>query len=263
MGQLKLPLPPPKGGTLNAWLLENLFLEFYMCGRYTLHHSATEIAKRFGAGLDADPMTELIRPRYNVAPSQMVPIVRQIGHQIGEREMVGCKWGLIPFWAKDPAIGNKLINAKAETLAEKPSFKYALSQRRCLIPADGFYEWQKKGKLPSQPMYVRRRDGGLFAFAGLWEEWKAPDGTDAGERVQSCTIITTEPNELISQFHHRMAVILTPEGEAAWLELKNKAADVLPLLRPYDLDDLEAFPVSRAVNSPSFEDASCVAPLSA
>ncbi|MEO6726117.1 MAG: SOS response-associated peptidase [Blastocatellia bacterium] len=229
-----------------------------MCGRYTLHHSAKEIAKRFGA----DPISELIHPRYNVAPSQMVPVIRQIGRQIGEREMVGCKWGLIPFWAKDPAIGNKLINAKAETLAEKPSFKHALSQRRCLIPADGFYEWQKKGKAPSQPMYVRRRDGGLFAFAGLWEEWKAPDGTGVGERLQTCTIITTEPNELISQFHHRMAVVLKPDEEAAWLDLKMKPADVLPLLKPYDLDDMEAFPVARAVNSPAFEDASCVAPLS-
>ena len=210
-----------------------------MCGRFTLHHSATEIANRFGVGFN-DPMTELIRPRYNIAPSQMVPVIRQAG----EREMVGCKWGLVPFWAKDPAIGNKLINAKAETLAEKPSFKYALNQRRCLIPADGFYEWQKKGKASSQPMYVRRRDGGLFAFAGLWEEWKEP----SGERLQTCTIITTEPNDLISQFHHRMAVILKPEEEGAWLDLRNKPPNVLPLLKPYDLDDLEAFQVSGAVN---------------
>lgn len=227
-----------------------------MCGRFTLHHSATEIANRFGVVFD-DPMTELIRPRYNIAPSQMVPVIRQAG----EREMVGCKWGLIPFWAKDPAIGNKLINAKAETLAEKPSFKYALNQRRCLIPADGFYEWQKKGKASnssSQPMYVRRRDGGLFAFAGLWEERKEP----SGERLQTCTIITTEPNDLISQFHHRMAVILKPEEEGAWLDLRNKPANVLPLLKPYDLDDLEAFPVSRTVNSPSVENVSCIEPLS-
>ncbi|MDQ3009261.1 MAG: SOS response-associated peptidase [Acidobacteriota bacterium] len=221
-----------------------------MCGRYTLHQSAKEIAKRFGV----DPRAAVIGPRYNIAPSQIVPVIRQLK----EREMIGCKWGLIPFWAKDPAIGNKLINAKAETLAEKPSFKQALSQRRCLIPANGFYEWQKKGKAPSQPMYVRRRDGGLFAFAGLWEEWKAPDG----ERLQTCTIITTEPNELISQFHHRMAVVLKPDEEAAWLELKMKPADVLPLLKPYDLDDMEAFPVARAVNSPAFEDVSCIAPLS-
>jgi len=228
-----------------------------MCGRYTLHHQAEEVAERFGAA----PIIELAPPRFNIAPSQVVPVIIQGDWQTDHREMVGCKWGLVPFWAKDPAIGNKLINAKAETLAEKPSFKHALAKRRCLVPADGFYEWQKKGKAPSQPMYIRRRDGGLFAFAGLWEEWKAPDG----EKLRTCTIITTEPNELISQFHHRMAVILRPEEEDAWLDLKNGPADVLPLLKPYDAPDaedaLEAFPVSRAVNSPSFEDAACIAPL--
>lgn len=222
-----------------------------MCGRYTLHHHSEEIADRFGV----DPIIELTPPRFNIAPSQIVPIVRQIG----EREVIGCKWGLVPYWAKDPAIGNKLINAKAETLAEKPSFKYALAKRRCLIPADGFYEWQKKGKAPSQPIYVRRRDGGLFAFAGLWEEWRVPGADD--ERLQTFTIVTTEPNELISQFHHRMAVILKPEEEAVWLDLKNKPQDVLPLLRPYPAEELEAFLVSRAVNSPSFDDASCIAPV--
>jgi putative SOS response-associated peptidase YedK len=221
-----------------------------MCGRYTLRHQPGEIADRFGV----DPIIELAPPRFNIAPSQIVPVIRQAEG----REMVGCKWGLIPFWAKDPAIGNKLINAKAETLAEKPSFKNALAKRRCLIPADGFYEWQKKGKAPSQPLYIRRQDGGLFAFAGLWEEWKAPDG----KRIQSFTIITTEPNELIAQFHHRMAVILKPEEEAFWLDMKNKPADLLPLLRPYDGDDMEAFPVSRAVNSPSVDNASLIEPLS-
>jgi len=224
-----------------------------MCGRYTLHHSAKEIAKRFGV----DPIAELLHPRYNIAPSQIVPVIRQPG----ETEMAGCRWGLIPFWAKDPAIGNKLINAKAETLAEKPSFKNALAKRRCLIVADGFYEWRKQGKAPSQPIYLRRRDGGLFAFAGLWEEWKGPDGA----RLQTCTIITVEPNELISQFHHRMAAILHPEEEAAWLEMANRPTDVLPLLRPYATENaeaaLEAFPVSRAVNSPAFEDASCIEPI--
>lgn len=224
-----------------------------MCGRYTLKHSSEEIAERFDIESDADPIAESLRPRYNIAPTQTVPIIRQTE----ARELIGVKWGLIPFWAKDPAIGNKLINAKSETLAEKPSFKYAFAKRRCLVIADGFYEWQKKGKASSQPIYVRRRDGGLFAFAGLWEEWKAPDGSP----LATCTIITTEPNELIAQFHHRMAVILNPEEEAVWLNLKNKPADVLPLLRPCNADELEAFPVSRAVNSPSFDDALCIEPL--
>lgn len=224
-----------------------------MCGRYTLRHQPVEIADRFDVDT-TDELDNFAGPRYNIAPTQIVPIIRQ--NEV--REMAGCKWGLIPFWAKDPAIGNKLINAKSETLAEKPSFKHALAKRRCLIPADGFYEWQKKGKAPSQPLYIRRKDGGLFAFAGLWEDWKAPDG----KRIQSFTIITTEPNELIAQFHHRMAVILNPEEEAFWLDMKNKPEDVLPLLRPYDAGDLEAFPVSRAVNSPSVNNASLIEPLS-
>lgn len=221
-----------------------------MCGRYTLHHRSEEIADRFSV----DVPEELTPPRYNIAPSQLVPVIRQSAET---REIMGCKWGLVPYWAKDPAIGNKLINAKAETLAEKPSFKNALAKRRCLIPADGFYEWLKKGKAPSQPMYVRRRDGGLFAFAGLWEEWTAP----GGDILRTCTIITTEPNELISRIHHRMAVVLGAAEESVWLNLKNKPADVLPLLRPYEADDLEAIPVSRAVNSPTFDDVSCIAPL--
>jgi putative SOS response-associated peptidase YedK len=220
-----------------------------MCGRYTLHHKPEEIEERF----DVEPDEELLAPRYNIAPSQIIPVIRHTG----SKEMVGCKWGLIPFWAKDPKIGNNLINAKAETIAEKPSFKHAFAKRRCLIPADGFYEWQKRGKAPSQPIYVRRRDSGLFAFAGLWEEWKTPDG----EALATCTIITVEPNELVSQFHHRMAAILKPDEEAAWIDPGSKAEDLLRLLRPYPADELEAFPVSRAVNSPSFDGAACIAPV--
>lgn len=171
--------------------------------------------------------------------------------------MAGCKWGLIPFWAKDPKIGNNLINAKAETIAEKPSFKRAFAKRRCLIPADGFYEWQKRGKAPSQPMYIRRRDGGLFAFAGLWEEWKSPEG----EPIETCTIITVEPNELLSKIHNRMAAILRPGDEAAWIDPKSGVDDLLQMLRPYDSDELEAIPVSRAVNSPAHDSAALIAPI--
>ncbi len=220
-----------------------------MCGRYTLHHKLKEVEERF----DVEASEELVAPRYNIAPSQIIPAIRLDG----SREMFGCKWGLIPFWAKDPKIGNNLINAKAETLAEKPSFKHALAKRRCLIPADGFYEWQKRGKAPSQPIYVRLRDEGLFAFAGLWEEWGSPDG----ETVRTCTIITVEPNELIAKFHHRMAAVLKPDEEAAWIDPKSKVGDLLQLLRPYPADEMEAIPVSRAVNSPSFDDAACIAPI--
>ena len=220
-----------------------------MCGRFTRHHKPEEIAERFGV----DPIEEAATARYNIAPSQIVPVIRQLD----VREMIACKWGLVPFWAKDPSIGNKMINAKAETLAEKPSFKQALAKRRCLVPADGFYEWQKKGKEPSLPIYVRLRGGGLFAFAGLWEEWKPPDGP----AIRSFTIITVEPNELISKFHHRMAAVLKPEEESEWLNPKNDVADVVKLLKPYPAEEMEAFAVSRAVNSPSFDDPSCILPV--
>lgn len=222
-----------------------------MCGRYTLHHKPEEIEERF----DVDAVEEFLAPRYNIAPSQIIPVIRQTQ----SREMAGCKWGLIPFWAKDPKIGNNLINAKAETIAEKPSFKRAFAKRRCLIPADGFYEWQKRGKAPSQPMYIRRRDGGLFAFAGLWEEWKSPEG----EPIETCTIITVEPNELLSKIHNRMAAILSPGDEAAWIDPKSGVDDLLQMLRPYDSDELEAIPVSRAVNSPAHDSAALIAPIEA
>ncbi|MBK8317079.1 MAG: SOS response-associated peptidase [Acidobacteria bacterium] len=210
-----------------------------MCGRFSRHHKPDEIAERFDVELiDFD-----FDPRYNIAPSQISPV---IAFQ-SQRKMMAAKWGLVPFWAKDPAIGNKLINARAETLAEKPSFKNALAKRRCLIPADGFYEWQKKSKGPSQPYYVRLNGGGLFAFAGLWEAWKNPEGG----MLQTFTIITTEPNELIKTFHHRMAVILKPEDEGAWIDPENGVNDVLPLLKPYPAEGMEAYMVSRAINSPS------------
>jgi putative SOS response-associated peptidase YedK len=222
-----------------------------MCGRYTQRHSAAEVAERFS--LDAAPA--FITPPYNIAPTQIVPVIAERAERDG-RNVLACKWGLVPFWSKDPALGNKLINAKAETLAEKPSFKYALEKRRCLIPADGFYEWDKRAK-PSQPMFIKRRDDGLFAFAGLWEECKLLDG----EVLRTCTIITVGPNELVGAFHHRMAAILRPEDEAAWLDPASKSPAVLPLLRPFAAEELEAYPVSTAVNSPLHDEAGLIGPL--
>jgi putative SOS response-associated peptidase YedK len=219
-----------------------------MCGRYTLYHKLEEIEERFDVDFEEDDY----EPRYNIAPSQPIVTIRRTD----ARRVARCQWGLVPAWAKDPAIGNKMINARAETLAEKPSFKHALAKRRCLIPADGFYEWPKEGKAPSRPIHIRRRDRGLFAFAGLWEEWKSPDGA----RLQTCTIITTEPNALLSQFHHRMAVILRPEEEALWLDPAAPVPTLLSLLRPSPAEDLEAFEVSRAVNKPGFDDPSCIEP---
>jgi putative SOS response-associated peptidase YedK len=218
-----------------------------MCGRFTRAHHAADIAERLE--VEEEEAAEFGPARYNIAPSQNVPVI----HFNAGRHVLNCKWGLVPFWAKDPALGNKMINAKAETLAEKPSFKYALEKRRCLIPADGFYEWDK-GTKPAQPIYIRRRDGELFAFAGLWEECKLLDGT----RLQSCTIITVEPNALLKTFHHRMAALLRPEDEAAWLDPANKPAQVLPLLRPYPDGELEAYPVSTAVNSPIRDEPSMI-----
>jgi putative SOS response-associated peptidase YedK len=226
-----------------------------MCGRYTLHHKPEEIEERF----DVEPIEEYLSPRYNIAPSQIIPVIRHSLSDDNLREMAGCKWGLIPFWSKDPKIGNKLINAKAETIAEKPSFRQAFAKRRCLIPADGFYEWLKRGKAPSQPFYVRRRDGGLFAFAGLWEVWRTPEG----ETLETCTIITVEPNELLSKIHNRMAAILKPEDEAVWINPKSEVDDLLRLLRPYDSDELETIPVSRAVNSPANDSPECITPIEA
>lgn len=221
-----------------------------MCGRYTLHHKVEAVAARFN--VEAPP--QLIVPRFNIAPSQIVPVVRQRD----ERELIGCKWGLVPFWAEDPSIGNKMINARAETLAEKPSYKRALKSRRCLIPADGFYEWKKDGKA-KQPMHIRRKDDELFAFAGLWEEWKAPDGA----RLHTCTIITTEPNELMAEIHNRMPVILPRSAESLWLDPSlDDPVQLTALLKPYDARELTAYPVSTSVNSPAHEGNELIAPIS-
>lgn len=213
-----------------------------MCGRFTQHHTPEEVAERF----EIETTDYLFEPRYNIAPTQPIAAVVFQG---GGRRLAAFKWGLVPFWAKDPAISSRMINAKAETLAEKPSFKHAFARRRCLIPADGFYEWQKKGKGPSRPLYIRRRDCGLFAFAGLWEEWSTPDG----DHLQTCTIITVEPNELIGEVHHRMAAILRPEDEAIWLDPRRTPPELEALLRPYPSEELEMYEVSRAVNSPAID----------
>lgn len=222
-----------------------------MCGRFSRRHQVEEIEERFEVEAEGFDFA----PSYNIAPSQISPVITFRDRRLIEAS----KWGLVPFWAKEPSIGNKMINARAETLAEKPSFRNALARRRCLVPADGFYEWQKRGKGPGVPYYIRLRGGGLFAFAGLWEEWKDP----AGGVLHTFTIITTEPNELISAFHHRMAVILAPGDEGAWIDPKLAPADALSLLRPYPAAEMEAFVVSRAVNSPANDGPQLIEPLEA
>ncbi len=227
-----------------------------MCGRYTLHHDADALAARFAAQPALD-----IEPRYNIAPTQPVAVVTN--HADGGRRLEAFRWGLIPFWAKDPAIGNRMINARAETLAEKPAFKNALVRRRCLIPADGFYEWKKEAR-GRQPMYARVKTGdGLFAFAGLWEEWRDPAAEKDAPPLRSCAIITVAPNALMAPIHDRMPAILRPDDEAAWLNTQNGRAlgDILPLLAPYADDAMEAFAVSRLVNAPANDDPECIEPL--
>ncbi|MCC6190869.1 MAG: SOS response-associated peptidase [Anaerolineales bacterium] len=221
-----------------------------MCGRFTLTVDPEELQKQFGL---AQPPPAGLAPRYNIAPSQAVAVVANEP----ERKLEFFQWGLIPSWAKDPKIGNKLINARAETLAEKPAFRAALKRRRCLVVADGFYEWKKlDGR--KQPMYIHLKDGRPFAFAGLWEVWRSPQD----ELFKTCTIITTEPNALLEGIHNRMPAILPPESYDLWLAPGDQAADaVLPLLRPYNPADMRAVAVSSRVNSPTTDSPELVLPL--
>lgn len=193
--------------------------------------------------LEAVPSLE---PRYNIAPTQSVAtIVRTSAEE--KRELRLLRWGLIPGWAKDPAIGARLINARAETVHEKPSFRTALRRRRCLIVADGFYEWQRQEN-KKQPYYFRLQDKQLFGFAGLWEHWRSP----AGEEIDSCTIITTEANELMHPIHNRMPVILDPQDYDLWLDPSVQQPEALqPLLDPYSSETMTSYPVSTLVNKPT------------
>lgn len=215
-----------------------------MCGRFTQRKEAAQVATYYD--IEEEQESE-VEPRYNIAPQQMIRAVT------ADQRLVRLKWGLIPSWAKDPKIANNLINARAETLQEKPSFRTALAKRRCLIPADGWYEW-KKAADGKQPFFFHRRDDALFSFAGLWEEWRSPEG----ETVKTCTIITTEPNELTANYHHRMPAILKRSDEALWLDASARVPDLLQLLASYPADDLEIYPVSKAVNSPGRDEAALV-----
>ncbi len=221
-----------------------------MCGRFTLAVNPEQLQQQFGL---AEPPPKELVPRYNIAPTQAVAVVPNAE----ERRLELFQWGLIPSWAKDPAIGNRMINARAETLAEKPAFRAALKRRRCLVVADGFYEWKKEDgrKLP---MHIHMADGQPFAFAGLWEVWQPPDGSV----IKTCTIITTDANALVAPIHNRMPVILAPGDYDRWLDPRELPADqTLPLLRPFDARALRAVPVSPQVNNPANDSPECVAPL--
>lgn len=219
-----------------------------MCGRFTLRQSAEEIAQAFQIS-DVPPL----EPRYNIAPTQPVATVLRTAEN-PDRQLRMLHWGLIPFWADDPKLGSKLINARAETVADKPAFRSAFRHRRCLIVADGFYEWQQQenGK---QPFYLHLKDDRPFAFAGLWEHWQE----DGGEAIDSCTILTTNANELTSPIHSRMPVILDPKDYDMWLDSSvSKSESLQSLLRPYASEKMEAYPVSKTVNRPTNDRPECI-----
>ncbi|MCP3099911.1 SOS response-associated peptidase [Myxococcus sp. K15C18031901] len=219
-----------------------------MCGRVTVRTSPDQLVVELGlAGIRA----AVERPRFNLAPTQSMPVVPNDG----ARMLDAFRWGLIPSWAKDASIGNKLINARGETVAEKPSFRSALKRRRCLVLVDGWFEWKQTTK-PKTPFFFHRQDDRPLALAGLWEEWTAPD---TGEVLRTCTIITTSPNALMAPIHDRMPVILTPEGQEVWLRPEPQdAAVLLPLLVPSADTGLEAYEVSRVVNAPTQDIPACV-----
>jgi len=219
-----------------------------MCGRFAQADPLEILAQQFAL----EEVFVDLSPRYNVAPGQQVAVILKEE----KRVMVDLKWGLVPFWAKDPSIGNRMINARAETVREKPSYKNAIKKRRCLIPASGFYEWKKDGKA-KVPHYFRLKSGKPFGLAGLWETWKDPDG----QMLKTFTILTTEPNALAARVHNRMPVIIPENGYATWLDIANPPEAVQALLAPYPPDEMEAYPVSTMVNSPANDTEELVRPV--
>ncbi len=202
-----------------------------------------------------DSVDGWLEPRYNIAPSQQVPVISNRD----PKSLSFMKWGLVPSWAKDPKIGNRMINARSETAAEKPSFRTAFKQRRCLIPADGYYEWAKQGKKKT-PMYIQHAKREVFAFAGLWESWRQPDGN----WLNTCAILTTVANEKIRPIHHRMTVIVEPADYALWLEPRELTADEwLPLVAGPKPEALDFYEISTQVNSPANDNPMLIMPADA
>ena len=220
-----------------------------MCGRFTLRTGSAALIEQFGG----EPPLQMTL-RYNIAPTQAVAIVR-IAPDTSVRQWQMVRWGLIPSWAKDASIGNRMINARAETIADKPSFRTAFRRRRCLVPADGYFEWQKTGS-GKQPYYIRREDGRPFAMAGLWESWLNPA---TSETLQSCTIITTQANPLTQPIHDRMPVILDAADYEMWLDSQLQDPERLgALLRPFEGTELHADSVDTYVNSPRNDGPRCI-----
>jgi putative SOS response-associated peptidase YedK len=217
-----------------------------MCGRYSIAGNPAALGERLGV------RPVVIPPRYNIAPAQEAPVIMNYP----DRQMRLLRWGLIPAWAKDELTGYKMINARAETLAEKPSFRQPFERQRCLVLADGYYEWKKTGpgKVPHR---FALQSGELFALAGLWESWRRPDGRD----LLTFTIITTEANSLARPIHDRMPVILRDQDYESWLDPRRTRREELQLLlRPFPPDEMRCYPVSRWVNSPAHDDHQCIVP---
>jgi len=223
-----------------------------MCGRFTLTVDPADLQRTYPEFTFPTAKTS---PRYNVAPTQPILVVPNDGSNKADYFV----WGLIPSWAKDPKIGNNLINARADSLAQKPAFRSAYKYHRCLIFADGFFEWQSQpGVKTKVPYYIRLKSEKPFAFAGLWEHWQSPDGSE----IKSATIITTEPNELTGKIHNRMPVILPESAFSQWLDPAPKnAANLQNLLVPYPSDEMKAYPISTAVNAPANDSPEIIKPV--
>ncbi len=222
-----------------------------MCGRFTLTIDPEHLQEAFPwATIPVD-----LTPRFNIAPSQMVAVIPNTG----DKAVSMYKWGLIPSWSKDPSIGDRMINARSESLAEKPSFRNAFRRRRCLILADGFYEWkQNPGMKSKQPMFICLKENHPFAFAGLWEQWNSPDGSE----IRSCTIITTQPNSLLEPIHNRMPVILPAKSYDLWITPEDRQpAQLNGLLVPYPANEMVAYPVSKMVNRPELDTSELIKPV--
>ena len=217
-----------------------------MCGRFAMTESEEKVMNDF----QIQHSEVLLEPRYNISPSQDIPVIVQ---QDGMRRLETRQWGLIPFWAKTP---KPMINARAETASEKPAFRQAFRKRRCLIPASGFFEWAKEdGK--KQPYFICLKDKSPMAFAGLWEEWSAPDG----KNVKTCAILTVEANSFLQFIHHRMPVILSPAIGMNWLDLSGTEVSPKNLLMPFDSEHMEVWRVTRKVNTPAFDNPDCLEKL--
>ena len=222
-----------------------------MCGRFSQTQSGKAIAAAFNLSAQPDPS-----PRYNIAPTQPVSAIAQPEET---REFRIFRWGLVPSWSKDPKIGNRMFNARSETVAEKPSFRAPFKRRRCLVIADGFYEWLRDGKT-KQPFYIQMNSESLFGLASIWDTWTGADGS----YLETCTILTTEPNELMEPIHNRMPVIIHPEDYDLWLDPTVQIKDpLMHLLRPYEAEEMQAYPVSTVVNNARNESPECVEPLPA